>query len=93
MNVINNNDSYKFKNISQNGNISQIIDIDTSMPDESLINNKDDMFITSTLNELNFNNSIMNNLMSNTNFNSPNSKGIKLEYDEVLDDRWNMFEQ
>jgi hypothetical protein len=88
------NDSMKFK-ILGNGNISQIIDIDNSMPDESLINNKDDMFMISTINEndLNLNNSIINNLMSSINFNTPKNKGIKLEYDEVLDDRWAMFEQ
>jgi hypothetical protein len=65
------------------------------MPDESLINNKDDLFITSTIheNDMNFNNSIMNNLMCSINFNTPKNKGIKLEYDEVLDDRWNIFEQ
>jgi len=93
-NVLNTNESLRFK-ISQNGNISQIIDIDNSMPDESLINNKDDLFITSTLHDhdINFNNSIMNNLMSSINFNTPKTKGIKLEYDEILDDRWSIFEQ
>ena len=93
-NVLNTNQSLRYK-ISQNGNISQIIDIDNSMPDESLINNKDDLFITSTLHDhdINFNNSIMNNLMSSINFNTPKTKGIKLEYDEILDDRWSIFEQ
>ena len=93
-NIMNTNESLRFK-ISQNGNISQIIDIDNSMPDESLINNKDDLFITSTLHDhdINFNNSIMNNLMSSINFNTPKTKGIKLEYDEILDDRWSIFEQ
>jgi len=94
VNALNTNDSYKFKNLSQNGNISQIIDIDNSMPDESLINNKEDLFITSPMNdnEFNFNNSVINNLMGSLNFNSPN-KAIKLEFDEVLDDRWAIFEQ
>ena len=64
------------------------------MPDESLINNKEDLFITSPIhdNDFNFNNSVINNLMGSLNFNSPH-KAIKLEYDEVLDDRWAIFEQ
>jgi hypothetical protein len=87
-----------------NMNVSQIIEADYGVPDDSLINNKDDLLINTTLQDhdhdeninLNFSNVADHGLqmLPLTPHKNKNKKSeLKLEFDEVLDDKWNLFEQ
>ena len=85
--IINTNEKIILENKSNNINVSNIIGVDNSVIDDQLLNTKDDPLLTSVINDRY--DDTNNNITNISAFN--NKQEIKLEFEEILEDRFNNF--